>query len=719
DDKRYAQLVGKHVLIPLINRQIPIILDKYANIEKETGCVKITPAHDFNDYHIGLKHNLPMINIFTLDGKIIANPEIYNYQDQKININQINIPKEFHSLNRCDARKKVIDSIARLQLLEKIKPFTAVVSYGDRSGVVLEPIVTKQWYLKTSKLAEMAIKTVKDKNIVFFPKQYNNLYFSWMNNIQDWCISRQLWWGHRIPIWYDNYNNIYVGHNETEIRKKYCIVNNIQLVQEEDVLDTWFSSALWTFSTLGWPKKTKFLKLFHSTNVLVSGFDIIFFWIARMIMLTMYFIKDLEGNPQVPFKKVYITGLIRDEHGKKMSKSKGNIIDPLDMIDGISLEKLLKKRTKHLIKSNVEKEIITRTKKIFPKGISPTGTDALRFTCTSLASNTRDIHWDMNRLQGYRNFCNKLWNVSRFVLMNITPQDIIQKNTNNKLSLIDIWITSELNSVIKVYRKALDTYRFDIASNILYDFIWNKFCDWYIEFVKALIYHTSNNKHNKLYLMSTKTTLINTLESLLRLAHPIIPFITEEIWQRIKILTNIQEKTIMLQKIPEYSKDIVDESVKLTILWIQKIIIAIRKLRLSIKSLSNNFIPIFLCNVNQILKNILKKHSFYIQRLARITSITIISNNQRPKFSISTFIDKTEIIIVVQGLINKRHELYFLNQEIEKVKLQIQKLEIQISNKNFIILAPKHIVSKLKLDLIHLQRHQYELIKKTELISSL
>ncbi|MBZ2279093.1 MAG: class I tRNA ligase family protein, partial [Buchnera aphidicola] len=452
--------------------------------------------------------------------------------------------------------------ITFLGLLKKIEMCDIVVPHSARSGMVILPMLTDQWYLKTSELAKVAINAVKTKKIKFIPQQYENMYLSWMNNIEDWCISRQLWWGHRIPIWYDIEKNIYVGRNKKEIQKKYFIDKNVILVQESDVLDTWFSSGLWTFSSLGWPKNNKLLSIFHSTNVLVSGFDIIFFWIARMIMLTMYLVKDNHQKPVVPFKDIYITGLIRDEYGQKMSKSKGNVIDPLDMIDGISLHDLIDKRINNVMLPSLKNKVKSDTIKQFPTGISATGTDALRFTFASLASNTRNINWDMNRLKGYRNFCNKLWNASRFVLINSKNHNFSCIEKNNKLSLFNQWILIELNNTIKLYRESLDNYRFDVAANILYDFVWNVFCDWYLEFVKFIIKIGSIVDVN-----NTKNVLIHVLELLLRLAHPIIPFITEEIWQRVKIVKKIKKDTIMLQPFPEYNKKIYNIKILKYVCW--------------------------------------------------------------------------------------------------------------------------------------------------------
>lgn len=713
-DSRYFQLSGKHVLVPFVNRIIPIILDRYANMEKDTGCVKITPAHDFNDYKVGLRHNLPMINILTFDGKIRDIPEIYNIDRINDNIDHIFIPKKFKNLDRFVAREKIIYELRVLGLLEKVIPHRNTIPYGDRSGSIIEPMLTDQWYLRTSQLASIAIKAVQEGNITFVPEQYNNLYFSWMQEIQDWCISRQLWWGHRIPIWYDDNKNIYLGRNEIEIRQQYSIHKDINLVQEEDVLDTWFSSSLWTFATLGWPNKTQFLEYFHPTNVLVSGFDIIFFWIARMIMLTMYFIKDKNGKPQVPFKTVYITGLIRDEQGIKMSKSKGNVIDPIDMIDGITLEELIKKRTKNMLKTNLEKIIGERTRKEFPQGIVATGTDAVRFTFSALSATTRDIIWDMNRLKGYRNFCNKLWNASRFILMHVKLEELAKEKDCHILSFADQWIISEFNHTVKIYRYALDNYRFDNAANILYDFIWYKFCDWYLELVKILINHT-----DVVDLTGTKYTLVNMLESLLRLAHPIIPFITEEIWQRIKVLTGIKDKSIMTQKFPQYDVNLVYESVLYDMKWIQSAVTAIRNIRSYTKIIPNKLIPVFFHNVDHKVKKIIKSHSRYVKILANIKSITILSTDEKVPLSITKLIEGAEISVPISGVIDKNLEINRLYKEINKIKLHLQRLKVKLSNEKFIMFAPKNIIKKDELIVVQLQDRLINLTKKIKLISDL
>lgn len=694
-DKRYNSLIGKYVIVPLVNRIIPIISDQYADINKGTGCVKITPAHDFNDYEVALRHKLPLINIFTYNGNISHFSNVYDIHGNISNIYDSFIPLELQGLNRFLARKKIINILEKLNLIDNILNENITVTYGDRSGSIIEPMLTDQWYLHISPLAKKAILFVSKDYIKFIPKQYKNMYLSWMNNIQDWCISRQLWWGHRIPAWYDINGNIYVGKNEKDIRKKYSISYDIKIIQDEDVLDTWFSSSLWTFISLDWPKKDNLLHVFHPTNVIVSGFDIIFFWIARMIMMTIYVMKDYNIISKIPFKYVYITGLICDELGKKMSKSKGNVIDPLDIIDGISLSDLLKKCTENITNDKKKNNIYNNIKKKFPNGIENFGSDALRFTFSALSSKTRRISWDMNRVKGYKNFCNKIWNIARFIKMNYTNQDIYVKKNKKCLLFFNSWILIQLNNTIYNYRNALDSYRFDIASNKLYNFIWHTFCDWYIEIVKIIFQIGSI-----LEIQNTKYTLIYVFESLLRLAHPIIPFITEVIWKKIKNIIGIVGETIMLQIFPTYDVNILDNHISCTMVIIQKIIMFLRNVRISLNVHYKTLVSLFLRNVDIELKSILLSYKKIIKKIGFLKNITILSDhdNDIPNAIIGK-VDNIKIFILIIKRINYKLELEKIKKQMNIVNNKINILKNLISNKNFIIKAPNKIVLQKKNDL--------------------
>ncbi len=550
-------------------------------------------------------------------------------------------------------------------------------------------MLTDQWYVRTAPLAKVAIEAVEQGEIQFVPKQYENMYYSWMRDIQDWCISRQLWWGHRIPAWYDNEGNVFVGRDEEEVRRENNLSADVELKQDDDVLDTWFSSGLWTFSTLGWPEQTEALKTFHPTNVLTSGFDIIFFWIARMIMLTMHFVKDENGKPQVPFKTVYVTGLIRDDEGQKMSKSKGNVIDPLDMIDGISLPELLEKRTGNMMQPQLAEKIAKRTEKQFPEGIEPHGTDALRFTLAALASTGRDINWDMKRLEGYRNFCNKLWNASRFVLMNTEDQDCGLNGGEMVLSLADRWILSEFNQTVKAYREALDNYRFDLAANILYEFTWNQFCDWYLELTKPVM-----NGGSEAELRGTRHTLVTVLEALLRLAHPVIPYITETIWQRVKGLKGITADTIMLQPFPEFDASQVDEKALADLEWIKQAIIAVRNIRAEMNIAPSKPLELLLRECSADAQRRVQENLSFIKSLARLESITVLPAGDKGPVSVTKLVDGAELLIPMAGLIDKDAELDRLAKEVAKIEAEIGRIEAKLSNEGFVARAPEAVVAK-------------------------
>ncbi|MEJ5063320.1 valine--tRNA ligase [Erwinia sp. MYb375] len=714
EDPRYKDLIGKFLVLPLVNRRIPIVGDEHADMEKGTGCVKITPAHDFNDYEVGRRHKLPMINILTFDGDIRETAQVYDTNGEESDACDPTIPAEFQKLERFAARKAIVAAIDALGLLDEIKPHDLTVPYGDRGGVVIEPMLTDQWYVRTAPLAKVAVEAVEQGEIQFVPKQYENMYFSWMRDIQDWCISRQLWWGHRIPAWYDAEGNVYVARSEEEVRAENNLGADVVLTQDEDVLDTWFSSGLWTFSTLGWPENTEALRTFHPTSVLVSGFDIIFFWIARMIMLTMHFIKDEDGKPQVPFKTVYMTGLIRDDEGQKMSKSKGNVIDPLDMVDGISLEDLLEKRTGNMMQPQLAEKIRKRTEKQFPNGIEPHGTDALRFTLAALASTGRDINWDMKRLEGYRNFCNKLWNASRFVLMNTEEHDCGFNGGELELSLADRWILAEFNETVKAYRAALDSYRFDIAANILYEFTWNQFCDWYLELAKPVM-----NGGSEAQLRGTRNTLVTVLEALLRLAHPIIPFITETIWQQVKVLKNISDDTIMLQPMPAFSESRVDVAAMTDTEWMKQAIVAVRNIRNEMNISPSKPLDVLLRGASaDVVRRVNDNHNF-LKTLARLETLELLPAGEKGPVSVTKLVDGAELLIPMADLVDKAAELERLVKEVAKLEVEMEKITAKLGNEGFVARAPEAVVAKERERLADFEQAKIKLIEQQAVIAAL
>ncbi|ROR06203.1 valine--tRNA ligase [Erwinia sp. JUb26] len=714
EDPRYKDLIGKFLVLPLVNRRIPIVGDEHADMEKGTGCVKITPAHDFNDYEVGRRHKLPMINILTFDGDIRESAQVFDTNGEECDDHGTEIPLAFQKLERFAARKAIVAAIDALGLLDEIKPHDLTVPYGDRGGVVIEPMLTDQWYVRTAPLAKVAVEAVENGDIQFVPKQYENMYFSWMRDIQDWCISRQLWWGHRIPAWYDAEGNVYVARTEAEVRAENNIADDVVLTQDEDVLDTWFSSGLWTFSTLGWPENTEALRTFHPTSVLVSGFDIIFFWIARMIMLTMHFIKDEDGKPQVPFKTVYMTGLIRDDEGQKMSKSKGNVIDPLDMVDGISLEDLLEKRTGNMMQPQLAEKIRKRTEKQFPNGIEPHGTDALRFTLAALASTGRDINWDMKRLEGYRNFCNKLWNASRFVLMNTEEHDCGFNGGELELSLADRWILAEFNQTVKAYRDALDSYRFDIAAGILYEFTWNQFCDWYLELAKPVM-----NGGTEAQLRGTRNTLVTVLESLLRLAHPIIPFITETIWQRVKVLKNISDDTIMLQPMPAFDAAHVDAVAMADTEWLKQAIVAVRNIRNEMNISPAKPLDVLLRGASdEAARRVTENHNF-LKTLARLDKLELLPAGDKGPVSVTKLVEGAELLIPMAELVDKTAELERLAKEVGKIDVEMEKITAKLGNEGFVARAPEAVVAKERERLADFEQAKIKLIEQQGVIAAL
>jgi len=731
EDPRYKDLIGKKVLLPLVNRLIPIVGDDHADMDKGTGCVKITPAHDFNDNEVGKRHALPQINILDKDAAILATAQVYDTKGEICDAYSTELPSEFAGMDRFVARKAIVAKFDELGLLVEVKDHDLVAPYGDRSGVIIEPLLTDQWYVRVEKLAGPAVEAVKDGQIEFVPKQYENLYFSWMKDIQDWCISRQLWWGHRIPAWYDESGKVYVGRTEDEVRTNNNIAADVTLKQDNDVLDTWFSSALWTFSTLGWPKETEDLKTFHPTDVLVTGFDIIFFWVARMIMMTMHFNKDENGKAQIPFKKIYMTGLIRDENGDKMSKSKGNVIDPLDMIDGVSLEDLLQKRTGNMMQPKLAKKIEKLTKKEFPNGIEAHGTDALRFTLTSVATTGRDISWDMKRLEGYRNFTNKLWNASRYVLMNTETFDCGQKSgAEMELSLADRWIIGQFEQTIKTVHEAFDSFRFDLASQALYEFTWNQFCDWYLELTKPVIAPNQTEQGSEAQQRGTRHTLVNILEGLLRLMHPIMPFITETIWQRVQPLSAYKiesantdstknNASIMVQAFPQFNESNCDQQAIDDLEWVKQFIVAIRNIRGEMDISPSKSLPVLLKNVNENDLRRLTENEQFLSSLAKLESIKVLNDDEQGPASASAVVGDLSVLIPMAGLINKEAELARLDKAIDKLEKDAAKTRGKLSNENFVGKAPAAVIDKEKTKLTEAESALAKMLEQKAQIAEL
>ena len=668
EDERYEKFVGKLVELPLTGRKIPVIADEYVDKEFGSGCVKITPAHDFNDYEVGKRHNLPLINIF--------------YSDAGINLPD----SPYHNLDRFKARKKIVADLEAQGLLERVQDHKLMVPRGDRTGAVIEPFLTDQWYVKVGPLAQEAIQCVEDGRIKFVPENWTKTYYEWMRNIQDWCISRQIWWGHRIPAWYDADGNVYVARHAAEAhalaRKKHG--QDIPLEQDEDVLDTWFSSALWPFSTLGWPEKTKELKTFYPTSVLVTGFDIIFFWVARMIMMGLKFMD------KVPFEQVYITGLIRDAHGQKMSKSKGNILDPIDLIDGIDLEALVTKRTSGLMQPQMAKRIEQATRKEFPQGIPAYGTDALRFTMASLATQGRDIKFDLGRIDGYRNFCNKLWNAARFVLMNTEGQDCGMSGAV-ELNAADRWIVSRQQEIAAEVESAFREYRFDLASQAIYSFIWHEYCDWYLELSKVVLTDTNSRPEQ---LRGTRRTLVQVLETALRLLHPIMPFITEEVWQRVAKLAGKTGATVMREPYPRPEKNLIDTGASEEMRWTMAVITGVRNVRGEMDISPGKPLPLLFQDGSPADKKYLEANRPYLAALARAESITWLDKGREAPESATALVGHMKVLVPLGSLIDKQAELERLGKEMEKIEKDLSKAKTKLANPDFVARAPKNVVEQ-------------------------
>ena len=664
DDERYKELVGKEIELPIVGRRIPIVADDYVDPEFGTGCVKITPAHDFNDYDLGKRHDLAVYNILTDDAKL-----------------NDDVPESYRGLDRFVARDKIVREFEELGLLEKIEDYTVKIPRGDRSHAVVEPYLTDQWYVKIEPLAKPAIEAVETGKIRFVPENWSKTYFDWMYNIQDWCISRQLWWGHRVPAWYDDNGNIYVGHSEEDVREKHGLGTDVALRQDNDVLDTWFSSALWPFSTLGWPEKTDALGEFYPGNVLVTGFDIIFFWVARMIMMGIKFMGD------VPFHEVYIHGLIRDQEGHKMSKSKGNVLDPLDLIDGIELEALVAKRTAGMMQAHLAPRIEKATRKHFPHGIDAYGCDALRMTFGSLATTGRDIRFDVGRIEGYKNFCNKLWNAARYVLMNTETLD----DGDIEYSAADRWIRARIDQTTRQMHKHFATYRLDLAVQAVYDFTWHEFCDWYLELSKPVL---QSDEYSEAMQRGTRRTLIDVLETILRLLHPLMPFITEEIWEQVAERIGLDGATIMLRPYPEADDDAADEAAVADIEWVQQFILGIRQIRGEMDISPGKTLPVLLQHAGDADQRRAVEQTQLLQRVGRVESISILDDGEQPPAAATALLGDMRLLVPMKGLIDVDAERTRLDKQMEKVCAELSKAKGKLGNEKFVNNAPAAVVTQ-------------------------
>lgn len=669
EDERYAHLVGQHITLPLVGRTIPVIADDYVDREFGTGCVKITPAHDFNDNEMGARHDLPLINILTTEAAI---------NDAA--------PQAYRGLDRAEARKQIVKDLDAEGLLEEIKDHKLMVPRGDRSNAIIEPLLTDQWFVNIGPLAEPAIAAVENGDITFVPKQYENTYFAWMRDLKDWCISRQQWWGHRIPAFYDDAGNVYVAEDEAMARAKYGLADDLALSADDDVLETWFSSALWPFATLGWPEETPELERYLPTNTLITGHDIIFFWVARMIMMTLHF------TGKIPFQTVYIHGLIKDAEGQKMSKTKGNGLDPLDFIDGIDLEALVAKRTSNLTQPKMAKRIEKQTRKDFPEGIAAYGTDALRFTFAALATTGRDVRFNTNRIEGYRNFCNKLWNASKFVLMNTEDVDL---SLTSAPSAVDQWILSKSARMIQDARFALDTFRFDIYANTVYEFAWHEYCDWYLELSKPLLWNKDADPAAR---VAAQRTLLEVLEVLLRTAHPVMPFITETLWQqvagRLGLIHDGQDASIMLQAFPDSADMPTNDGAEAQTEWLKAVITGIRTIRGEANIKPSQEIPLLLQGGEAKDRDNATQAENMLARLANVTSIEWLSDDVQPPLNALSLVGELKVMVPLAGLIDLDAERARIGKEVGKAQQELEKIKNKLGNEAFVAKAPEAVVTK-------------------------
>ena len=689
DDERYQHLVGQEIILPLVDRRIPIIADEYVDPEFGTGCVKITPAHDFNDYEIGKRHDLAE----------------YNILDDNAAIND-SAPDKYRGLDRFVARKQIVEDLDALGLLDKVEDYLQKLPRGDRSDAVVEPYLTDQWYVSIQPLADPAIEAVESGRIKFVPENWSKTYFEWMNNIQDWCISRQLWWGHRIPAWYDDAGNIYVGRSEAEARQKNGLDDALALRQDEDVLDTWFSSALWPFSTQGWPQKTESLQTFYPGNVLVTGFDIIFFWVARMIMLGLKFMDD------VPFHEVYIHGLIRDPDGHKMSKSKGNVLDPLDLIDGVDLDTLLAKRTTGLMQTHLAPKIERATRRQFPDGIDEYGADALRFTFASLATTGRDIRFDLGRIEGYKNFCNKLWNASRYVLMNTEELDVGEV----EFSTADRWIRSRLNQATTSMHEHFGNYRLDLAAQTVYDFTWHEFCDWYLELSKPVLQSDEASAEEK---RGTRQTLIEVLETLLRLLHPLMPFVTEEIWAQVAPRASIGGETIMLQPYPDARSDWTDDDAEAELEWVKKFILGIRQIRGEMDISPGKSLPVLLVESSDSDRMFAERNALLLRRVGRVESVRALEAAEEQPLSATALLGNMRLLVPMAGIIDVAAEKARISKQRERIATDLKRSQGKLGNEKFVNNAPADVVTQEKQRVTEFEKQISQLDEQLERLDTL
>ncbi|MGH8131189.1 MAG: valine--tRNA ligase [Steroidobacteraceae bacterium] len=690
DDERYRELAGKTLTLPLTGREIPLIADEFVDPAFGTGCVKLTPAHDFNDYEVGMRRGLPLINVLTAEAKIGDDA-----------------PRAYRGLDRFEARRRIVADLEAAGLLEKVEPHRLTIPKGDRSGAVVEPWLTDQWYVRIAPLAGPAVRAVEEGRIRFVPGNWDRTYFEWMRNLKDWCISRQLWWGHRIPAWYGPDGALFVGRSEDEVRKRHGIAASVPLRQDDDVLDTWFSSALWPFSTLGWPDDTPELRRFYPTNVLVTGFDIIFFWVARMIMMGLRF------TGEVPFREVYVHGLIRDHEGQKMSKSKGNVIDPLDIVDGLGLDDLVMKRTTGLMQPHLAPAIERATRRQFPDGIAAHGTDALRFTFASLATLSRDLRFDLGRVEGYRNFCNKLWNAARFVMLS-TEKD--EGPGPEVLSQYDRWIRSRLQLAISSVVDCFRSYRFDLAAQAVYEFTWYEFCDWYIECSKTVLQsETSSAEEHR----GTRRTLIETLETLLRLLHPLMPFITEEIWLRVGPRAGKTGGSIMRQPFPVADPALSDSTAEEYVRWVMDFTLSMRGIRGEFDIAPSVQTPVWIENASDLDRQRYESSASAITRLAGVSEVHWLSPGEKAPQSATASVANAIVHVPMAGLIDVDAELARLGKRRSKVEQELARATSKLGNESFVRNAPAEVVAQERDRVAGFKRELAQLAEQHERVASL